>query len=104
MRRVSRSAITKAPGSDVCGTPILGTLRPSVTDPPDASLRRLTCTDFPVNDLAGENVAGHEDAFARSISDRPTPPDADRRVGSRTHVTVVRWITHLAPPDQPPVP
>jgi alpha,alpha-trehalase len=32
-------------------TPILGTLRPSVTDPPGASLRRLTCTDFPVNDL-----------------------------------------------------
>jgi hypothetical protein len=26
-----------------------------------------------------EDVVGHEDAFARSISDRPTPPDADRR-------------------------
>jgi len=28
--------------------------------------------------LAGEDVVGHEDAFTRSISDRPTPPDADR--------------------------
>jgi hypothetical protein len=37
-------------------TPILGTLRPSVTDPPGASLCRLTCTDFPVNDLAANNV------------------------------------------------
>jgi hypothetical protein len=40
--------------------------------------------------LAGEDVAGREDAFARSISDRPIPPDGDRRVGSRTQVTVVR--------------
>src|SRR5512132_975726 len=49
MRRVSRSAITKAPGSDVCGNADLG--HSSSICHGSTAAHRLTCTDFPVNDL-----------------------------------------------------
>src|SRR5918995_2281021 len=54
MRRVSRSAITKAPGSDVCGTPILGTLRPSVTDLPQRIAASPELHRFPGQRSSGE--------------------------------------------------
>jgi putative transposase len=50
-------------------TPILGTLRPSVTDPPGASLCRLTCTDFPVNDLGVGRFGDAADLLEAAAAD-----------------------------------